>query len=195
MSDINNIDHGLHGGANSDKCEAAAKAYLEHKKLMAKMASGDVSQENLDTPSETQEQAIEPVQENKPAAWERAAQKVREQPSDTPVYSQQKPEDDDQVIKIPNKHMMFEIAYPNFETGLAVTMKARDINLDEDSLSILMDDSVTLKMPKWQPLYVKLYDIIAGEIIKKVVWGGGTHTFGKVKHLSFIIVTDNGKES
>lgn len=183
MSDIDKIDHGLHGGAHSAKCEAAAKAYLAHQQMSARMSVG---QEQDNTP----EPEIEPVPE-RPAPRE-----VVPAPNPEPAsYAPVEDPNADQVIKIPNKHMMFEIAYPNFETGLAVTMKARDINLDEDSLSILMDDSVTLKMPKWQPLYVKIYDILAGEIIRKVVWGGGTHSFGKVKHLSFIIVTENGKAS
>lgn len=190
---MEHIDHGLNGGAFNGKTASAAKAYLEHQKLMAKMQAADALEEPAEEQKPaTQEQEATPA----PAAWKRAAQKADEQPCNSPAASSlPQKQEDDQVIKIPNKHMMFEIAYPNFETGLAVTMKARDINLDEDSLSILMDDSVTLKMPKWQPLYVKIYDILAGEIIRKVVWGGGTHSFGKVKHLSFIIVTGDGKTS
>lgn len=188
MSDIDKIDHGLHGGAHSAKCEAAAKAYLEHQKMVGMMASNKEQHVNapVPEPEPTPERPVEPA----------PREVVVSAPEPEPVnHAPVEDPNTDQVIKIPNKHMMFEIAYPNFETGLAVTIKARDINLDEDSLSILMDDSVTLKMPKWQPLYVKVYDILAGEIIRKVVWGGGTHSFGKVKHLSFIIVTEDGKTS
>lgn len=187
MENIDNIDHGLHGGAHSAKCEAAARAYLESQKIRAGVASG---QELRSSDPRPEEDSV-PEIHNEPARQDTAPAPAQEPASYTPVEDPNA----DQVIKIPNRHMMFEIAYPNFETGLAVTMKARDINLDEDSLSILMDDSVTLKMPKWQPLYVKIYDILAGEIIRKVVWGGGTHSFGKVKHLSFIIVTGDGKTS
>lgn len=190
MDNINNIDHGLNGGAFNAKTAAAANAYLRHKQMLSMMESADTP----DVPAEDTDSTASPVQETQPATAT-PVQEVVQQVRAEPVRTCQKQPNDDQVIKIPNKNELFEVAYPDFESGLAVAIRARDINMDDDSLSILMDDSVSLKMPKWKPLYVKICDALAGEIIKKVVWGGGTHSFGKVKHLSFIIVTDDGKKS
>mgnify|MGYP003290332372 FL=1 len=75
------------------------------------------------------------------------------------------------------------MAYPHDTKLMAVGLKAMSIDISEDSVSILMQDTVSLKLPKLVPLHL----VVEGRPYK-VCWAGGTHNFGRFKHISFVIV-------
>jgi hypothetical protein len=87
------------------------------------------------------------------------------------------------TVTIENKNIAFEVAYPHDTKLMAVGLKAMSIDISEDSVSILMQDTVHLKLPKLVPLHLT----VEGRPYN-VCWAGGTHNFGKFKHISFVIV-------
>lgn len=87
------------------------------------------------------------------------------------------------TVTIENKNIYFEVAYPHDTKLMAVGLKAMSVDISEDSVSILMHDTVQLKLPKLTPLYLS----VEGAPYK-VCWAGGSHNFGKFKHISFVIV-------
>lgn len=89
----------------------------------------------------------------------------------------------DNVVTIENNNIHFEVAYPHDTKLMAVGLKAMSIDISEDSVSILMQDTVQLKLPKLVPLHLT----VEGRPYN-VCWAGGTHNFGKFKHISFVIV-------
>lgn len=89
----------------------------------------------------------------------------------------------DNVVTIEDDNVPFEIAYP-FETKvMAIGMNAVSVDVSEDSVSILIRNDVHIKLPKLEPLRLTVR-----EHPYKVCWAGGTHTFGKFKHISFVVV-------
>ena len=87
------------------------------------------------------------------------------------------------TVTIENKNIMFEIAYPYDTKLMVVGMRAMSVDVSEDSVSILMRDTVKLKLPKLEPLHLS----VAGKPYK-VCWAGGSHSFGKFKHISFVVI-------
>lgn len=87
------------------------------------------------------------------------------------------------TVTIENKNIAFEIAYPHDTKLMAVGLKAMSVDISEDSVSILMQDTVHLKLPKLVPLHLT----VDGRPYN-VCWAGGSHNFGKFKHISFVIV-------
>lgn len=87
------------------------------------------------------------------------------------------------TVTIENKNISFEVAYPHDTRLMAIGLKAMSVDVSEDSVSILMQDTVSLKLPKLVPLHL----IVEGRPYK-VCWAGGTHNFGRFKHISFVIV-------
>ena len=87
------------------------------------------------------------------------------------------------TVTIENKNIAFEVAYPHDTRLMAVGLKAMSVDVSEDSVSILMQDTVSLKLPKLVPLHL----VVEGRPYK-VCWAGGTHNFGRFKHISFVIV-------
>lgn len=94
-------------------------------------------------------------------------------------------EDDceENTVTIENKNINFEVSYPYDTKLMAVGLKAMSIDTSEDSVSILMRDTVQLKLPKLVPLHLT----VDGQPYK-VCWAGGSHNFGKFKHISFVVV-------
>ena len=87
------------------------------------------------------------------------------------------------TVTIENKNITFEIAYP-YDTKLRIVgMKAMSVDISDDSVSILMQDTVKLKLPKLEPLHLS----VDGRPYK-VCWAGGSHSFGKFKHISFVVI-------
>lgn len=97
------------------------------------------------------------------------------------TYSATQPSEN--TVTIENKNIAFEVAYPHDTKLMAVGLKAMSIDISEDSVSILMQDTVHLKLPKLVPLHLT----VEGKPYN-VCWAGGTHNFGKFKHISFVIV-------
>lgn len=87
------------------------------------------------------------------------------------------------TVTIENKNIAFEVAYPHDTRLMAIGLKAMSVDVSEDSVSILMQDTVSLKLPKLVPLHL----VVEGRPYK-VCWAGGTHNFGRFKHISFVIV-------
>lgn len=87
------------------------------------------------------------------------------------------------TVTIENKNISFEVAYPHDTKLMSIGLKAMSVDISEDSVSILMQDTVSLKLPKLVPLHL----IVEGRPYK-VCWAGGTHNFGKFKHISFVVV-------
>lgn len=87
------------------------------------------------------------------------------------------------TVTIENKNIAFEVAYPHDTRLMAVGLKAMSVDVSEDSVSILMQDTISLKLPKLVPLHLT----VEGRPYK-VCWAGGTHNFGRFKHISFVIV-------
>ena len=87
------------------------------------------------------------------------------------------------TVTIENKNIMFEIAYPYDTKLMVVGMRAMSVDVSEDSVSILMRDTVKLKLPKLEPLHLA----VEGKPYK-VCWAGGSHSFGKFKHISFVVI-------
>ena len=87
------------------------------------------------------------------------------------------------TVTIENKNIHFEVAYPHDTKLMSVGMKAMSVDISEDSVSILMQDTIQLKLPKLTPLHLA----VEGAPYK-VCWAGGSHNFGKFKHISFVIV-------
>lgn len=87
------------------------------------------------------------------------------------------------TVTIENKNINFEVAYPYDTRLMSVGLKAMSIDTSEDSVSILMKDTVQLKLPKLVPLHLT----VEGRPYK-VCWAGGSHNFGKFKHISFVVV-------
>lgn len=87
------------------------------------------------------------------------------------------------TVTIENKNISFEVAYPHDTRLMAVGLKAMSVDVSEDSVSILMQDTISLKLPKLVPLHLT----VEGKPYK-VCWAGGTHNFGRFKHISFVIV-------
>lgn len=87
------------------------------------------------------------------------------------------------TVTIENKNIHFEVAYPHDTKLMSVGMKAMSVDISEDSVSILMQDTIQLKLPKLTPLHLT----VEGAPYK-VCWAGGSHNFGKFKHISFVIV-------
>ena len=90
---------------------------------------------------------------------------------------------DENTVTIENKNIHFEVAYPHDSRLMAVGLRAMSVDISEDSVSILMQDTVQLKLPKLTPLHLT----VEGAPYK-VCWAGGSHNFGKFKHISFVIV-------
>lgn len=89
----------------------------------------------------------------------------------------------DNIVTIENKNIHFEVAYPYESKLMSIGLKAMSIDISEDSVSILMQDTIQLKLPKLTPLHLA----VEGAPYK-VCWAGGSHNFGKFKHISFVIV-------
>lgn len=89
----------------------------------------------------------------------------------------------DNTVTIENKNIRFEVAYPYDTKLMSVGLKAMSVDVSEDSVSILMQDTVSLKLPKLVPLHLKV-----DGIPYKVCWAGGAHNFGRFKHISFVVV-------
>ena len=89
----------------------------------------------------------------------------------------------DNTVTIENKNIRFEVAYPYDTKLMSVGLKAMSVDISEDSVSILMQDTVQLKLPKLTPLHLA----VEGAPYK-VCWAGGSHNFGKFKHISFVVV-------
>lgn len=87
------------------------------------------------------------------------------------------------TVTIENKNITFEIAYPYDTKLMVVGMKAMSVDISDDSVSILMQDTVKLKLPKLEPLHLA----VDGRPYK-VCWAGGSHSFGKFKHISFVVI-------
>ena len=87
------------------------------------------------------------------------------------------------TVTIENKNITFEIAYPYDTKLMIVGMKAMSVDISDDSVSILMQDTVKLKLPKLEPLHLS----VDGRPYK-VCWAGGSHSFGKFKHISFVVI-------
>jgi hypothetical protein len=87
------------------------------------------------------------------------------------------------TVTIENKNIQFEVAYPYDSRLMSVGMKAMSVDISEDSVSILMQDTVQLKLPKLTPLH-----LVVDGAPYKVCWAGGSHNFGKFKHISFVVV-------
>ena len=87
------------------------------------------------------------------------------------------------TVTIENKNIHFEVAYPHDTKLMSVGLKAMSVDISEDSVSILMQDTIQLKLPKLTPLHLT----VEGAPYK-VCWAGGSHNFGKFKHISFVIV-------
>lgn len=87
------------------------------------------------------------------------------------------------TVTIENKNIAFEVSYPHDTRLMSVGLKAMSVDVSEDSVSILMQDTVYLKLPKLVPLHLT----VEGRPYK-VCWAGGTHNFGRFKHISFVIV-------
>lgn len=92
-------------------------------------------------------------------------------------------EESDNTVTIENKNIPFEVSYPHDTKLMAVGLKAMSIDISDDSVSILMKDTVQLKLPKLVPLHLT----VNGQPYK-VCWAGGSHNFGKFKHISFVVV-------
>lgn len=87
------------------------------------------------------------------------------------------------TVTIENKNIHFEVAYPHDTKLMSVGLKAMSVDISEDSVSILMQDTIQLKLPKLTPLHLT----VEGTPYK-VCWAGGSHNFGQFKHISFVIV-------
>lgn len=92
-------------------------------------------------------------------------------------------EESDNTVTIENKNIPFEVAYPHDTKLMSVGLKAMSVDISDDSVSILMKDTVQLKLPKLVPLHLTV-----DGISYKVCWAGGSHNFGKFKHISFVVV-------
>lgn len=93
------------------------------------------------------------------------------------------PVQEENTVTIENKNIYFAISYP-FDTKLmSIGINAMSIDISEDSVSILMQDTVKIKLPKLEPLHLE----VEGRPYK-VCWAGGMHNFGKFKHISFVVV-------
>lgn len=90
---------------------------------------------------------------------------------------------DENTVTIENKNITFEIAYPHDTKLIIVGMKAMSVDISDDSVSILMQDTVKLKLPKLEPLHLSV-----DGTSYKVCWAGGSHSFGKFKHISFVVI-------
>ena len=51
------------------------------------------------------------------------------------------------TVTIENKNIAFEVAYPHDTRLMAIGLKAMSVDVSEDSVSILMQDTVSLKLP------------------------------------------------
>lgn len=90
---------------------------------------------------------------------------------------------DDNTVTIENKNIPFEIAYPFDNPLMSVGFTAMSVDVSDDSVSILMKDIVQLKLPKLVPLRLTV-----NHAPYKACWAGGSHNFGKFKHISFVIL-------
>lgn len=113
-----------------------------------------------------------------------------EEPTTTKVSDLHKPKapvaltvSSENTVTIENKNITFEIAYPYDTKLMIVGMKAMSVDISDDSVSILMQDTVKLKLPKLEPLHLS----VDGRPYK-VCWAGGSHSFGKFKHISFVVI-------
>lgn len=112
-----------------------------------------------------------------------------------PTRRQQHPRTDvalgDNMIAIENENIPVEITYPfNSDNALSVVISAMSVNVDEDSIAIMTDNSVKLKLPRLENIGLRVRDQDYC-----VAWVGGNHLIGKkFKCISFI-VTGHGKES
>ena len=97
----------------------------------------------------------------------------------------------DNMIAIENENIPVEITYPfNSDNALSVVISAMSVNVDEDSIAIMTDNSVKLKLPRLENIGLRVHDKDYC-----VAWVGGNHLIGKkFKCISFI-VTGHGKES
>lgn len=91
--------------------------------------------------------------------------------------------DTDNTVTIENKNIPFEVAYPHDTKLMAIGLNAMSVDISDDSVSILMRDTVQIKLPKLVPLHLT----VNGQPYN-VCWAGGSHNFGKFKHISFVIV-------
>lgn len=87
------------------------------------------------------------------------------------------------TVTIENNNIPFEIAYPHDTKLMSVGLRAMSVDISEDSVSILMQDNVQIKLPKLVPLHLTV-----NGAPYSVCWAGGSHKFGKFKHISFVIV-------
>lgn len=90
---------------------------------------------------------------------------------------------DDNTVTISNDNIAFEVAYPYDTKLMSVGLKAMSVDVSEDSVSILVEDVVQIKLPKLEPLYLS----VEGKAYK-VCWAGGSHKFGRFRHISFVVV-------
>jgi hypothetical protein len=123
--------------------------------------------------------------EKEPRLVEHIAPEPQAHPTSTPppqVIYTAAPQSEN-TVTIENKNISFEIAYPHDTKLMSVGLKAMSVDISEDSVSILMQDTVQLKLPKLVPLHLTV-----NGCPYNVCWAGGSHNFGKFKHISFVIV-------
>lgn len=158
MSNVTGIDHGFESARAAGY--RAAGALTER---MMRRANGEV----VESPSK-----VAAVREPVPVIEVRRQPIVREVVRDT-----------SNTVTIENNNIPFEIAYPHDTKLMSIGLTAMSVDISEDSVSILMQDTVQIKLPKLVPLHLK----VEGKPYS-VCWAGGSHKFGKFKHISFVIV-------
>lgn len=170
MEKLQSIDYGL----DTDRAAHLNKYNDKIKKLKA-IASGELKVEEH-KPKE------EPTSYGKPIDEDLYEAQSSVQEKESGVF-----------IPISDKQLKFEISYPSdYSTEDAKTMyppitvelKAFNVDMSEDAVSVIMDPSTTIKFPKLKPMMFKY------EGIKyKVAWAGAMTTFGKLRYISFIKVS------
>lgn len=98
------------------------------------------------------------------------------------------------AIVIDDQKIPVEIIYaPQGSTGaFTVGIIAKSAEVNEDGISILIDNKVTIKPPALVPL-----KIVVNNTPYTVVFAGGMHSFGPLKNISFVraSVEQNGEAS
>lgn len=94
------------------------------------------------------------------------------------------------AIIIEDKKIPIEIVFTpqGASSSFVVGIVAKSAEVNEDGVSILIDDRVTIKPPALVPL-----KLIINNTPYTVVFAGGLHSFGSLKNISFVRTTLTGE--
>lgn len=99
----------------------------------------------------------------------------------------------DNAIVIDDQQIPVEIIYaPQGSGAFTIGIIAKSAEVNEDGISILIDNKVTIKPPALVPL-----KIVVNKAPYTAVFAGGMHSFGTLKNISFVrtAVDQNGETS